>query len=441
MGHLAVTEPLTLVLRYADVGIANYASLRIVGQPERTVTWVVEEAILLAALDELGAAIPDPHRGETPLEGLARALSAGAFTAPSTELLLAYHLGALLIDRRGWELLSECVTSPRAMLFVAPSARLGRVPWGLLAKPATYPVIAEQSTEPSRIRWPSADIGQLTEGDRLMELVDVLMAVPTNIAASRRRAARPGGGEPLLILDPRVPGQRPDSALGSVLGRPAPDTVLARHYADLMEREAVLPRVETALELFRRTDTDRAWLAGMLARRPGRLVFVGHASAADGDQGHADRAALHLACRAAMPGLAEPTGDHRPLIAADLMAADLVFPPRVALLACASGGDYRFDEATGLVAALVLAGAELVTATLWSLPTTAGYRKFTGTDIGDPMGETIAAVDTAHQAADTVIAAGCAVNRWQRAALRRWRAGDATAAPVYWAALVSFAVR
>jgi hypothetical protein len=140
-----------------------------------------------------------------------------------------------------------------------------------------------------------------------------------------------------------------------------------------------------------------------------------------------------------MPGLAEPIGDHRPLIAADLMAADLVFPPRVALLACASGGDYRFDEATGLVAAMVLGGAELVTATLWSLPTTAGYRKFTGTDAGDPMGETIAAVDTAHQA-DTVIAAGCAVNRWQRAALRRWRAGDHAAAPVYWAALVSFAV-
>ena len=36
-------DRLTLVLRFADVGIATYASLRIVGQPSRTVTWVVEE--------------------------------------------------------------------------------------------------------------------------------------------------------------------------------------------------------------------------------------------------------------------------------------------------------------------------------------------------------------------------------------------------------------
>ena len=423
MDNVAVTDPLTLVLRYADVGVATYASLRIVGQPERTVTWVVQESELLAALDELGAALPEPRGDETPVQGLARALVDGAFTAPDTELALARRLGALLIDAPGWELLTACVTSPRARLFVAPSARLGRVPWSLLAVPAGSAV---------------------AEGHRLLELIEVLMAVPTNIVVSRRVVSRrpattQARDEPLLILDPRVPGQRPDSALGSVLGRPAPDTVLARHYARLMARAAVLPRVDTAVELFRRTDTDRAWLAAMLARRPGRLVFVGHASAADGDLGRADRAALHLACRATMPGLGDPIGDHRPLIAADLMAAGLVFPPRVALLACASGGDYRFDEATGMVAALVLGGAELVTATLWSLPTSAGHRRFAGPGHADPMGEVVAAVDTAHQA-ETIADAGYAVNRWQREQLRRWRGGDRDAHPVYWAALVSFTV-
>ena len=35
------TDRTTLILRYADVGIATYASLRIVGQPSRTVNWVV----------------------------------------------------------------------------------------------------------------------------------------------------------------------------------------------------------------------------------------------------------------------------------------------------------------------------------------------------------------------------------------------------------------
>ncbi|WP_416276473.1 CHAT domain-containing protein [Mycolicibacterium sp. J2] len=433
MGHLAVTEPLTLVLRYADVGVATYASLRIVGQPERTVTWVVAERILVAALDELAAALPDPRPDETPLEGLARALSDGAFTAPSTELSLAYRLGVLLIAEPAWQLLTECVTSPRAVLFVAPSARLGRVPWSLLAKPESFPTADDVLA--GRV---GAVTAELTEGYRLMELVDVLMAVPTNIAASRRVTAPTAGGDPLLILDPRVPGQRPDSTLGSVLGRPAPDTLLARHYAGVLERQPVLPRVDTAVELFRRTDADRSWLAGMLAQRPGRLMFVGHASVADGDLGNADRAALHLACRASMPGLAEPIGDHRPLTAADLMAADLVIPCRVALLACASGGDYRFDEATGLVAAMVLGGAQIVTATLWSLPTTAGYQRFADpADLADPMGEVIAAVDTAHQE-ESVAEAARAVNRWQREQMRRWRDGDTSASPVYWAALATF---
>jgi hypothetical protein len=113
-------------------------------------------------------------------------------------------------------------------------------------------------------------------------------------------------------------------------------------------------------------------------------------------------------------------------------------PPRVALLACGSGGDYQFDEATGLVAAMILGGAQLVTATLWSLPTTAAYRQFaapTG-EPADPMTEVVIAVDRAHGAAD----AGCGVNQWQRAQMRRWRDGDVTASPLYWGALVTFAV-
>jgi hypothetical protein len=225
----------------------------------------------------------------------------------------------------------------------------------------------------------------------------------------------------LLVLDPRVPNQRPDSTLGSVLGRPAPGTVLSQHFGRLLMRTPTHPAVTASVDLFRRTDASWPWLAEMLAHGPSRMLFVGHATAAD--SGRADQAALHLA-------------DERPLTASDLMSLQLTMPPRVALLACASGGDYRFDEATGLVAAIVLAGAQLVTATLWSLPTTAGYRQFARSPEGDPMAEAIIAVDDAHQTED----AGCAVNKWQRAQMRRWRDGDATANPVYWAALVTFAV-
>ncbi|MGV9799494.1 CHAT domain-containing protein [Mycobacterium sp. NPDC003449] len=400
MDDVAVTR--TLVMRFADVGIATYASLRVVGEPRRSVTWVVEEPHLEAVDAALNPALPDPVGTETPAEAIERAVTAGAFARPETELELAGLLAANLIGIDGWQLLADCVDSPRPVLFVTPSPRLGRVPWGQLAMPG-----------PHRFR--------------LMEVADVLMAAPPNIVHAPRPACRwtdRRDRPPVLVLDPRIPGQRPDSALGSVLGRPSAQSPLARHFADLMAGQRVLPQVDDAVELFRRTDTDRRRLADLCAEDPARLLYVGHASAADGAAGHADRAALHLA-------------EDQPLTAGEMIATQLPVPPRVALLACASGGDYRFDEAAGLVAAMILGGAQLVTATLWSLPTTAGFRQFgsAGTKT-DPMADTVTGVDLAHRDED----AGLAVNRWQRAQMRRWRDGDGTASPLHWAALASFAV-
>ena len=440
-------DRLTLVLRYADVGIATYASLRVVGQPTRTVAWVVEEPILLAALQELADALPEPHGSEDRRDALERALTRGPFARPDTELTVAYILGVLLIGTAGWQLLTECMASPRAVLFVSPTARLARVPWGLLAVPKSAPdkeelvrarqdAITASGRVAARIPWQLADIDDHTDGHRLIELVDVLMAAPQSIVHSPRS---PAGWQsrrdnpPLLVLDPRVPGQLPDSALGSVLGRPSAQTPLALHYAELMRRRRLLPDADDAVELFRRRDADRAWLARLLSRAPSRFMYVGHASSAEGQ---ADRAALHLACTAEAPGDGEAIGDHRPLTASDLMSLQLPIPPRVALLACGSGGDYQFDEATGLVAAMILSGAQLVTATLWSLPTTAAYRQFAGHQSVDPMAAVVIAVDAAHDEAE----AGCAVNRWQREQMRRWREGDLAASPLYWAAMVTFAV-
>ncbi|MDT5359523.1 MAG: hypothetical protein QOC69_1285, partial [Mycobacterium sp.] len=313
---MALTDPpATLVLRFADVGVATYASLRVVGRPERTLTWVIDEPLLLAALDELAGALPEPNPGETVADALHRALTCGAFAAPSSEQTLAYRLGVLLVSDAGWQLLLEYASAPRAVLFVSPSARLARVPWGLLALPTVRPsaeemvrartaAITAEGKSAARIPWPTADAGSLTEGYRLMEMVEVLMAVPANIVHSPRqhttwkeRVDRP----PLLVLDPRVPGQRADSALGSVLGRPSPDAPLARHFAVAIARGAVLPAVDAAVELFRRTDADWNWLSARLADGPSRLLFVGHATAAG--SGSADQAALHVA-------------DDRPLTAA-----------------------------------------------------------------------------------------------------------------------------
>src|SRR5271167_2185208 len=138
-----MTDRLTLVLRFADVGIATYASLRIIGQPSRTVTWVVDEPILLAALQELDDALPEPRASESRRDAIERALSEGPFATPDTELTVAYILGVLLIASSGWQLLAECLASPRAVLFISPSARLGRVPWGLLAMPKSGPTAEE----------------------------------------------------------------------------------------------------------------------------------------------------------------------------------------------------------------------------------------------------------------------------------------------------------
>lgn len=383
-----------LVLRFADIGVATYVSLRVVGSPEHLVTWMVAEDVLLAVTAALAESLPDPLDGESISDALIRSLATGPFADVQRERELARLLGALLPEE-AWDLLRQCSDDPELpVLFVSPSARLSRVPWGLLAQPTA------------------------ADDQRLIELADLLLAVPPNIVNAPRRQPHPGDAPPLLLLDPKVPGQRPDSALGSVLGRPSPDTVLARHFGD----RPVLPTVTAPVELFRRADADRHWLANQLAQRPSRLLYVGHASAAPDREGSADQAALHLA---------EP----EPLTAADIMVMGLAMPPRVALLACASGADYRFDEATGLVAAMILGGAQVVTATLWSLPTTAGYRTATAGDT-DPMSEVIVAVDTAHEEATPARA----VNRWQRHCLRRWRTGDTALSPVYWAAVMTFTV-
>ncbi|BBX70349.1 CHAT domain-containing protein [Mycolicibacterium psychrotolerans] len=397
---MAMTGGPTLVLRYADVGVATYGSLRVVGRRDTTVTWVIEESAMAAVHELLADALPDPRAGESVLDAVQRAVAAGSFATPAAERHLAGVLGEALLSDAAWRLLAEQATTPDAVAFVAPTARLAQVPWSVLAMP--------------------------TDGRRLIDVIDILFAAPPNIANAPRRPAPWRSDEaPLLVLDPRVPGQRPDSALGSVLGRPDPATPVARHFADMLSHRRVLPEVGAAVELFRRPQADRGWLAAQLRRQPSRLLFVGHASVADGDVGHADRAAIHLA---------EPEA----LTAAELMASTLPMPARVALLACASGGDYRFDEATGLVAAAILGGAVLVTATLWSLPTTAGYRRSCGAagESADPMAEVVIAVDTAHEALE----AGRAVNAWQRAQLARWGAGDVTASPLYWAALATFAV-
>ena len=275
---------------------------------------------------------PSRAASESRRDAIERALTRGPFAAPDTELTVAYILGVLLIGSPGWQLLAECTASPRAVLFISPSARLARVPgdcwrcrnrdrarrnWYAPAQDA----ITASGRAAARIPWQLADIGEHTDGYRLMELVDVLMAVPPNIVHSPRTPAgwdARQDGPPLLVLDPRVPGQRPDSALGSVLGRPSAQTQLAQHFAELMQRRPVLPNVDDGGRAVPPPGCRPRWLAKLLAQQPEPAHVCrprefgrrrpDHAS-------RADRAALHLACTAEIPGDAErhrrPSSAHR----------------------------------------------------------------------------------------------------------------------------------
>jgi hypothetical protein len=423
MGDLAMNEPVVhvptadepvvhepgngrtrLLLRFADLGVASYAAVRRIGRAQPLATWALDgaEVAELAAL--VAGALPVPGPDESPAEAAERAVTVGPLAEPDAEARLAAAIGRL-IPEPVWRLLVDTVNRPdaRAALHISPSPMVARVPFALAAAP---------------------------DGARLIELVDVATVAPTHAVQRAPRPNNPAADGAVLILDPRVPGATADSPLGSVLGRPDPHGRLTRHFGDLPHR-----RPDGApLALFRRTDLTRDWLAAALRTAPARLLFVGHVTAADGAIGRADRAALHLCCRADTVGRAEPIGPHRPLAAMDLLTDPdrWPMPPRVAIIACEAAGDYGFAEATGLIAALVSAGARLVTGTLWPLPTGRGLPE----PVRGAMTEMVIAVDTAHRAADALGGLG----GWQREMLARWRSGDPAANPVWWAALTTTSV-
>lgn len=107
-------------------------------------------------------------------------------------------------------------------------------------------------------------------------------------------------------------------------------------------------------------------------------------------------------------------------------------PPRVALIACRSGPDLAKAEATGLVTAMTLLGAELVTATLWTLPTDRAYREYAALP---RFSELIRAADTIQQTHDPIRELAI----WQRERLDAWRTTrHPDESPLWWAGLVHF---
>ncbi|MFW0789342.1 CHAT domain-containing protein [Gordonia sp. CPCC 205333] len=392
-----MSEPRTLLVKFAEAG-DGYLTWRWVSSqgPSKSVGVAhIDAAVLSAARTTLANATPDPLPGETTSEGVDRALLDGPFARPDTTAALARELGSALIPIELTDTLKGEPTRP--MVRLQPSPSLTRVPWEMLHVGAA-------------------------DGVAFDEFADIVGSAPATVAAGDE-ANSPWTGPVVAVIDPRIPGQSASSALGSVLGRPSEVSPLAA----LLDRSpAIRPPAASYSDLARRTDVDRNWLRNNMIDA-GRLLYVGHVSAASGPDDESVSAALHLCCT-------DEHGTHRPLTAYDVLTSGYRLPPRTALIGCNSGGDLEHPDGMGLSMAALATGAQLVTATRWAVPTNHALAR--AGDLGgrNPLEDLILAVDSAHDCTDPVRSLG----RWQREQRERWYAnGDLADAPLLWAALTT----
>ncbi|MFI1507770.1 hypothetical protein [Streptomyces sp. NPDC020597] len=398
------------------------------------------------AVRELTAALPEAGRGA---EGMHRALGSGAMAEHRTERRLARLLAeALWPQGLTAQIRQVSARAGRPLVRIQPSPRVAQVPWELLAVDGSGDVrlidLADVvTTAPASLRRPGPTAHPAPDAD-------------AGAGAEAEEGAASGSpvddaGTVVLVLDPRVPGFRADSGLGSVLGPPGSDPELLTLVRRRLDAGPVAPSVAAPAEAFRRTDLDRDWLSGVLRGGARRLLYVGHVSGAPVEGGQSEDGTLHLCCGPRTTGLTETVRTHRPLSAKDLLLGTLPLradgepgaqiwpaPPRVALIGCESGGDLRFAESFGLATAMLHNGAELVTATRWTLPTSLAFHRLAGlTESVRPLTEAIVAVDTAHESPDPV----ARLARWQRERLDRWRAGGGIEhSPLLWAAMTCIVV-
>ena len=376
----AQTDTIYLTWRWADGGPTGAARLH----PD----------VLASVPTLLAATLPDSQPGEDAADAIQRASSSWLGSPEGSDQLGDQLADALLPAEVVMMLLGRTpVDGPRPRLIVTPCPALAQVPWSLL-----------------RVR--------LSGDGQQRALLPTIATICGGVPRAALAAARPGarGSTTVAVLDPRVPGQPANGPLGSVLGRPSPDDPLAA-----LLSPAVVPQAATYPELVRRTDIDRDWLRAACADA-GRLLFVGHVSGAGLDDATGENSSLHLCCR-------DEAGVHHPLRAIDVATDDTWrMPSRVALIGCASGSDFRHSEPLGWALASVLAGAQIVTAALWTLPTDAALP-------GQPFRRLVLAVDEAHRSDEPAATLG----DWQAEQAHAWHeTGDAAHSPLLWASLMTW---
>ncbi|KAF0845270.1 hypothetical protein FNL39_10878 [Nocardia caishijiensis] len=423
-------------MRAVDAG-DTYLSWRWLDRPERCECAVVPADPLERALDLLRAALPARLTGESGGQGVERALT-GAFADRDGELRVVEALTAAVLPiALSVQIGQRARDGERICVRLTPSVRLSSVPWDLLIVDGLH---------------------------RMLDVAEVVYEPPAAVHAGRANrpsewsavAHRPA----LVLIDPQTPAGAEIHNLGPVLG--PGDHADFRDLVASYVTTGRIPASERGRCIGARV--SRRDLATALRSERSRLFYFGHVSAAVDEPGSA---ALHIHDTRNTWGMAQPlartdadgnpmpsAGDHRPLAAVDLLLGTLAgdsaahrvyghtepqpgarlwpMPPRVALIACEGGVDYRSAETFGLVVAMVNAGAALVTTTRWTLPTNRAFAEFGPGTAAKPTTELGLRVDRAHEGLDPV----GDLRAWQRRCLQRWQAvGDIADSPLVWASL------
>ena len=285
---------------------------------------------------------------------------------------------ALLPDDLCRQLIEATAEGERVEVRVAPSPPAAVVPWGLLV---------------------------LDDDDmRLLDVADVSWIapiLPRDIDPDAPEVTPATGGRALHIVDPRT-------SRGRVLSERFDPCDCHGHGA-----ERFFAQGNGVEELRDVLDAG----AGKIAR----LLMIGHCATGASDA--ADTVFLM------------GDGEANKLRASRLVreAGRWSMPPRVGVVACASGTDLTQHEPFGLGTALLINGAEVVHATLWPLPTDRAIGLVNARAVG-AFGWLAQAVDHAQSDADPV-ASLCDLQRGKLAAWRE-RPGLGSS-PLLWGAVIT----
>lgn len=262
----------------------------------------------------------------------------------------------------------------------------------MLAQDRRFDVRVMPSPITARVPW-----GLLPVGDkRLIELADVSWMgpiLPRDIAASPQPAPNTAGRGPLYVIDPPVRGK-----------------------CRVVSPDFFLPGMQEAGARIQKSVFDANGFACHLAQGASRLYLLGHAKE-----------------WATRPGETHFLISETRLGAGIVLGEDHSSPPRVAIVACASGVDLADSEPLGLATAFLIRGADTVQGTLWPLPTDHGLSQ-TDAAASGAFTELATAIDKALPS-DAPVAALCA---YQRRRLGAWRANPVLRnSPVLWGAAMT----